>query len=97
MGYAIGHFFAIATKFDVEAKKKAEAMFESIRDQFRIILSESFLDAPTKVKAQEKLNAMTPRMGYDCARFYDLYILIMLLAIPRSYLRPQNCSRSTTI
>jgi predicted metalloendopeptidase len=63
MGYAIGHFFALATGFDNEAKLKSESMFEKIRDQFQIILKNSFLDIETKEKAQEKLISLTPRMG----------------------------------
>merc|ERR1719384_715789 len=63
-GFAAAHEYVIAN-FEESAKAEADAMVEQLRAAFKELVNEAeWMDAETKVKAQEKADMMLQLIGY---------------------------------
>ncbi len=65
---ALGELLAqpyVATKFDAESKREAKALVQGIRGAMKAELGTlSWMDAPTRVAAEDKLARMNDKIGY---------------------------------
>lgn len=64
MGMAVGAMF-VRKYFDEKSKQDTMAMTHELQESFRIILNETdWLDEPTRILAEQKINSMSLKIGY---------------------------------
>ncbi|XP_070560617.1 membrane metallo-endopeptidase-like 1 [Ptychodera flava] len=64
MGFAVGRMF-VDVHYDEESKIRTNKMIDFVQEAFLVLVDESeWMDAPTKVVAKEKAEAMNRQIGY---------------------------------